>query len=231
MYFGHLKLEKTAHELLVGAAYGDFGVVVLVVHVGNDGAHRLALAEKVAGDAFALGQQQLVLFVVEQEGLAAPCLVHLAAHQLSLEVFEFLEDGFVLQVEDFALECLAQIEDGAAAELVEEYFLGVLLAHFRIGVVVGAGVGQGYFEVGVLHFAVGHYREVLENLHVALVGVQNHVQVLVGAEHFGEHVAEGFLQHAYHRGLVDVFQFLELGELFYHVGGCLFLSHSCRGIY
>ncbi len=188
------------------------------------------LRKKSPGIDFALGQEQLVLLVVEQQCLAAPCLIDLAADELALELLELVVDGLLLQVEYLALEGLAQVEDGAAAEFLEEDFLGVLLAHLGVGVVVGAGVAEGDLEVGVGHLAVGHYGEVLENLHVALVGVENDVEVLVGAEHFGQHVAERLLQHTDHRGLVDVFQFLELGELLYHVGGCLFLCHSLKGL-
>ncbi len=48
--FGHFEFEEATQELLVGTRYGDLGVVVLVVDVGNDGADGLAFAEVVAGD-------------------------------------------------------------------------------------------------------------------------------------------------------------------------------------
>ena len=70
MDFGNLKLEKTAEELVAGARDGDFGIVVLVVDVSDDSADGLALAEEVAGDRLALWEEELVLLVVEEEGLA-----------------------------------------------------------------------------------------------------------------------------------------------------------------
>ena len=76
-----------------------------------------------------------------------------------------------------------------------------------------------------LDFAVGNHLEVLEYLHVALVGVQDNVEVFIGAEHFSENVAERLFQHADHCGLVDVLEFLELGELLDHIGSFLFLCH------
>ena len=66
----------------------------------------------------------------------------------------------------------------------------MLLAYLDLGVVVGAGVGERNLTVGVLDLAVGHYLKVLEYLNVALVGVHDDVEILVGAEHLGEHVTE-----------------------------------------
>ncbi len=103
----------------------------------------------------------------------------------------------------------------------------MLLAHLGLGVVVGAGIAQGDFQVGVVDLAVGHDGEILENLHVALVGVEDDVEIFVGAKHLGEHVAERLLQHAYHRGLVDILKLLELCELLDHIWCCLFLCHFC----
>ncbi len=231
MNFGNLKLEQAAEEGLVGARNGNLGVVVLIVDIGNDGAHGFALAEEVAGYGLALGQEKLVFLVVEEQRFAAPCLVHFACHKLAFKLLELIVDGFLLQVEDTALECLAQVEDSAAAELLEYDFAGMLLANLCLGVVVGTRVGQRYLQVGVLHLSIGHDFEILENLHVALVGVENHVEVLVGAEHFCQHVSERLFEHANHCGLVDVLKFFELGKLFDHIGSFLFLCHCYCGNY
>ena len=228
----HLYLEEAAEEVLIRARYGDLGIVVGVVDIGDDGAHGLTLAEEVARDALILGQQQLVFVVVEQQSLARPCLIHLAGHQLPFEVLKLGVDGLFLQVADLGLQCLAQCEDGAAAEVGKDDLLGVLLADLHLGVVVGAGVGERDLQVGILHLAVGHHFEILENLHVALVGVHDHVEILVGTEHIRKHLAERLLKHAYHGGFVDIFQFLKRSELVHQIGGFLFLSHFlCKGIY
>ena len=101
----------------------------------------------------------------------------------------------------------------------------MLLADLDLWIVVSTGVGERNLEIGVLYLAVGHNFKILENLDVALVGVHDYVEIVVGAKHLGEHVAEGFFEHADHRGLVDVLEFLELGEALDHVGSFLFLSH------
>ena len=104
VYFRYLKLEQTDEEEIVCTAYGNLGVVVFVVYIGDHGAYCLALAEEVAGDSLALGEKKLVLFVVEKKGLAAPCLIDFAGNKLAFELFEFVEDGLFLQVEDTALQ-------------------------------------------------------------------------------------------------------------------------------
>ncbi len=98
--FRHLKFEEAAKEILVGARHGDLGVVVVVVHIGDDGADGLTLAEEIAGDGLVFGQKQLVFLIVEQEGLTRPCLVDLAGHQFPFQVFEFLVDGLFLKLEN-----------------------------------------------------------------------------------------------------------------------------------
>ena len=190
MNFGHFELEEASEEGLAGARDGDFGVVVFVVNVVDDGAHGLALTEEVAWDRLALWEEQLVFVVVEEEGLFRPCLIHFAADELSLEVLEFVVDCFLMEVKDFGLESLTEREDGAAAEFLEEDFLGVLVADFGFGVIVIASVAERYLEVGVSDLAIGDNGEVLEDLDIAFVGVEDHVEVFVSFKHFGEHVTE-----------------------------------------
>ena len=101
----------------------------------------------------------------------------------------------------------------------------MLLAYLHIRIVVGPGVGEGDLEVGVGDFAVGDYLEILEYLDIALVGVHDDVEILVGSEHLGEYVAERLFQHGDHRGLVDVLKFLEFGETLHHVGSFFFSCH------
>ena len=48
--FGYFELEQAAQELLVGTAYGNLGVVVLVVDIGNYSAYGFAFAEEIAGN-------------------------------------------------------------------------------------------------------------------------------------------------------------------------------------
>ncbi len=90
---------------------------------------------------------------------------------------------------------------------------------------VGTGVGKSDLCVGVGHCTVGYHLQVLEYLHVALVGVHDDIEVFIGAKHFGEDVAERFFQHTYHSGFVDVFEFLKFGKTLHHVRSFYFLSH------
>lgn len=116
-------------------------------------------------------------------------MVNFARHEVAFKFFEFCEDGFFLQVENFRLESLAQVEDGTTAEICEHNLADVFLADFRVGV-VGPGLGKGYFKARILYLSVGNHLQFLENLHSAFVGVEDYVEVLVGAEHVGKHFAE-----------------------------------------
>lgn len=66
----------------------------------------------------------------------------------------------------------------------------MLFADFCIGIVIGVRIAQRNLEVGIGDFAIGHNLQVLEYLYVALVGVEDYVEVFVRAEHLGQHVTE-----------------------------------------
>ena len=74
---GHLLLKQMLKELTAGARQDDLRVVVLVVHTLDDGSHRLALAVLVGGNLLALGQDQLVVLVINEQHLALPHLIDL----------------------------------------------------------------------------------------------------------------------------------------------------------
>ncbi len=67
--FGHFELEEAAQEILARARHCDFGVVVFIVDLLDNGAYCLAFAEEVAGDSLVAGEEQLVFLIVEQQGL------------------------------------------------------------------------------------------------------------------------------------------------------------------
>ncbi len=226
MDLGHLQLKQAAKEILARAADGDLGIVVLVVDIRHHGTHCLTLAEEVAGDRLAFGKQKLVFVVVEQQSLARPCLINLSGDQFALKLLEFVVDSLFLQIEYLRLERLAKGEYGAAAEVGEEYLAGVLVAYLGVGILIGLCVGQSDLQVGIGHSAVLHHFEILEDLHVALVGVEDHIEIDIGAEHFCQHIAERFLKHVDHRDLVDILELLEFGETCHQIGSFLFFCHN-----
>ena len=153
--------------------------------------------------------------------------MNLTRDELAFELLELGDDGVLLKVEDLRLERLAQREDRAASEVLEEDALGDLLADLTLGVDL-AGVGQTHFGDGILNLAVFDDRQVLIDLAVTLVRVHDDVEVLVGAEHLFQNVAERFFEHAYQCGLFDVLQLAELHELIDHIDRLCFLCHiSC----
>ena len=149
-----------------------------------------------------------------------------AGHELALQFLELVVDSLLLQIEDLRLKRLTQVEDGAAPEVGEEYLACVLVADLSVGILIGLGVGQTYLQVGIGDGAVLHHFEILEDLHVALVGVEDHIEINVSAEHLRQHVAERFLKHIDHRDLVDILELLEFGETCHQIGSFLFLCHN-----
>ncbi len=123
------------------------------------------------------------------------------------------------------MQCLAQVEDCPASEFFKENLFGHLFSQFAFGVYL-ASVTQADLHILVFHFAVGHYRQVLIDFAVALVRVHDYVEILVRAEHLGQNVTKRLFKHIYHRGFVDVLQFLELGKPVYHVCAFIFFCHA-----
>ena len=208
---GHLGLEQALQEHGACARENDLGVAGAVVHARDDGTRGFALTEEVAGDLLALGQQQLVAFLVEQQHFLVPYLVDLGRDDVAYHVLVLVVEGVVLQLEDARGEGLAQRQYGAAAELREVDGLRHVLAHF---VVVGnlACLAQADLHVGVFDLVVLDDGAVAVDFEVALVGVYDDVVVLVRALHFGYDVAEALFEHAHERGAVDVLCLFELCE-------------------
>ena len=120
---------------------------------------------------------------------------------MTFHVLKLAINAVLLEVENLACQCLTQVQDGAAAKLGEVDEHGEVFAHFASGVFL-EGVAESYFLVRVLHFAIGHHHEVLIDFAVALVGVDDYVEVLVAAEHLSYHTAERLFQYGDGSGLV-----------------------------
>ncbi len=189
MNLGNFLLEETAQEPVVGTRDYHFGIAVGIVHPFHDGAHHVALAEKVAGYLFLFGKDQFVLFLVEKQHLPLPYLMHFAGDDLSLELLEFGGNGVFLEIKYLRLECLSEIENGPAAEFLEENLLCDFFADLAFRVDFTRS-GEPYLTVGVLYLSVGNDYQVLIYLTVSLVGIHDYVEVVVGAELLCKHVAE-----------------------------------------
>ena len=119
----------------------------------------------------------------------------------------------MLEFEDFAGQRLAQRQNGAAAEVGKLNRFAHVFALFVVGVDF-ARLAQGDFLVLVGHLAVGHDHAVAIDFAVALVGVDDDIEVLVRTEQLGDHAAETLFEHAHHRGAVDVLGLFEFGKSF-----------------
>ena len=104
----------------------------------------------------------------------------------------------MLQLQNLAGQCLAQGQDGAAAELGKVHILAHLFAHFIILVNL-ACLRKGNLPVVILHLPVGHDRTVAVDFKVALVRIHDHVVVVVRAEELGDDAPEDYIVHGPNR--------------------------------
>ena len=133
----------------------------------------------------------------------------------------------MLQFQYLAGQSLTQIEDGTAAKLREVHLLAHVLPHLVVGFDL-LRVLQRYLFIFVFHLSIGHNHAVAVDFEVSLVGVHNHVEVLVAAEDLGKHIAETFLQHAHQRSTVDILGLLELLEGIDHTDLFFFIFLCCH---
>ncbi len=134
----------------------------------------------------------------------------------------------MLQFEYLGCESLTQVEDGTTAEFAEVHLLAHFLAYLVVGLYLLC-ILQRDFLVLVLHLAIGYNDAVTVYLEVTLVGVDDHVKILVTAEYLGDHVTETLLQNTHQCGAVDVLGLLELLEGLNHARTLLyFLCHSLK---
>ena len=117
----------------------------------------------------------------------------------------------MLELKDTAGQGLTQSQDGTASEIGELHQLAHFLAHLIV-ILHGTSFAQGNLHIGILHLAIGHYGTVAIDFKVSLIGIHNHVIVLVRTINLGNHAAEAFLQHAHQSGSVNVLSLLELCE-------------------
>src|SRR5574344_102765 len=132
----------------------------------------------------------------------------------------------MLQLEYLRSQCLAQIEDGTTTKLAEVNLLAHLLTYLIVGLDLLCILKRNLLVL-ILHLTVGNNDAVAVYLEVALVGIDDHVKILVTAEYLGDHVAETLLKDTHQCGTVDVLGLLELLEGLYHAWTLLFfLCHS-----
>ena len=209
---GNLLLEQTFEELAGCAREDDAGLVVVHLDRLDDGFDGVALAIEIVGNLLAFGENQLVLVVVENQHLLFPDLVNLAGDDFADFLGILLVKVGLFEVEDARSEVLPERQDGTAPERRELDFIGILVADL-VGGVDGLDLRNGDLRIGILDGSVLDDRAVAPDFEVALLGVDDDVEILVALVLLLQGVAEDVLQHADHGGLVDVLQLLELGEV------------------
>ena len=151
---------------------------------------------------------KLITLIVHQQHLTLPNLINLTTDNGVHLVLVLLIERVMLQFQNLRGKGLTQIQDSTTAELLEVH----LLTHLLTNLIVWLNflcLAQGDFLILILHLTIGNHHTVTVNLKVPLVGVHNHIKVLIRTKHFGNHVTEAFFQHAYQCSTVDVLRLLE----------------------
>ncbi len=194
-----------------GARDDDKRVVVLELDTSHDSLDLVALAEEVGRDLLRLGEDEVIALLVAYENLALPRLIDLAGHDLTDALLVTVEKVVLLKVHHKACKVLLEAQDGTAAEVLELDLVGDLLADLEILLDL-LGLREADLEVRVIELIVLDDGAATEDLEVAFLGVDDDVEVRVGAELLDENAAEGLLEDSHHSGPVNILQVLELGK-------------------
>ena len=223
--FGYFHLEQTLQEDGRRTAQDNLRIIILVVHTCHYGAGSLALAVEVTRYLFGLGQQQFVAFIIEQQHLLLPNLVDFRIDDGTHLINVFVVNTIFLQFQYLGGQRLAQVQDGTATKVRENNFIRHFLAHLIRSINLLC-FGQCNLQVRVFQILVCHYLTVTPYFEVTLVRVYNYVVILIGTEHFRNHTTERLLEYAYHRGSVDILQFLKFRKCIYQADSFYFFGHS-----
>ncbi len=212
--------------MVVGTRKDDAGLVIVHLHTLDDSLDRIALAIEVVGDLLRLGQREIVVVIVADQHLALPHLIDLAGDDLAHLLRILLEECGLFQIEDARCQILTQRQHGATAELGHVDLVGILVAHL-VGGVDRLDLRHRNLGVGVLDRPVLDDGTVAPDLQIALLGVDDDVEILVALELLLQSVTEDILQNTDQRSIVDALQLLELSE----IADKIHIIHRCFSFY
>jgi len=106
MNFWHLQLEKPFQKYRRGTGENNLGIVALVFNAFNDSPDTFALAEKIGGNLFGLGQQHFVTFIIEEQNFLFQNLIHLGTDNLPHPFDESVIKAVFLQFQNLGREGL-----------------------------------------------------------------------------------------------------------------------------
>ena len=220
--FRDLLLEELDQEFVGRAGQGDVGSgVVLHLHALDDRADGLVLLETFARNLLVLGQAELVAVLIEDEHFLGPGLVDFAGEDVTDLLGVLVEEIGLLDIHDATLQILPDVEDAAAAEVLELHFPGEGLTGFVIVFSHRLEFLEG--NLGVRIFDLLDDIEVLVDFAVSLVDVDDHVEIVGAAEGLGDLGDEYILEHTHHDRPVDMLLILENRKCGFEVN--LFFCH------
>ena len=134
-------------------------------------------------------QGEFVAVLIDHEHFAFPNLINLGGSDTTDEVLVLVVEEVFLQFEDLGGQGLAQVEDSATAEFLEMHLFGEVLTDLDV-VHSLTSLTERYLKIWVGEILVGYHFTVLVDFEVTLVGVDDDVEVLVGAEHLVQYRTE-----------------------------------------
>src|SRR5690606_35981033 len=201
---GHLELEEPLHEDGVGTADDHLWVCAgIAPDLLHHGTQHVALSITILENLFASGQHQLG-FVVDDEHLASARLIHFAHHDLADKLGVILVDVFLLDVADTLTERLSGRHHGAPAEVDDAHFAGYFVANLEVLIhlfcIVQLDLGNRILEI-----EVGHYFPNVNDLDVAVVGIEDDLKGVVCPVRLTNHGPIDVLDDQRQRIAIDAF--------------------------
>ena len=138
-------------------------------------------------------------------------MVYLGAHHLAHTLLVLLEDGILLQLQDAAGQILPQRQHIPPSEGLKWHFFRHFLAYLEV-ILDFQGIAEGNLRRLILHLAILDDFSVLPNLQIALIRVDDDVEVRVVPVLLLNHRTEDILEDAHHYLAVDVLELLEFLE-------------------
>ena len=213
--FRHLGGQQFFQKFGIGAAEHDVGYVIAHLDFADDTFQHITLTVVVAFDHFQARQHQLVAGrIVEHQDLFFHDLVHLAEHHFADPLAVFAENLVFFELHDPRNEGLTGGHNGAPAEVVDGELFVALVAHGQ-ALIDHVRLADADLRQFAGDLAVGNDFAHPPDFQVAFGGVDNDVEIVVGAVLLLDEGAEYVFQHAHHGGAIYVFAGLKIGEDIY----------------
>ena len=223
----NFSLQQTLQESRSCTAQDNLRIIVIIINAVDDCTNGLALTIHIARNLLCLRQDKFIVLIVYDKYLTLPNLVNFTRNDLSYTILVLIEKRIVFQLKNLRSQSLAKSQDSTATKLIEINLLTYILTYLVVRLNL-ARLSKCYFLIFVLYFAVSNNNTIAIDLEIALVRVNDNIEILITTENLSKNVAETFLQHTYQCSTVDILGFFKLAECINHTrcNFLIFFSHS-----